>query len=1034
MSETLLKALMQLFALIIDINEDKFISEGEKTIVKSFLSRQLNNELAEKYMKTFNHYLQVYHRDKIRRDSIQDKKRTTLTSMRILGICEAINKELEQKQKVYLIIQLIEFISYSEWITEKELQFLETVASAFNIPDHDYQNIINFIIHAVHDIPEKSRILHIDGRETSSYEDVKHIYVSHLSGEFLFLNIDSINSYILQYKGTDDLYLNGQLLMPGLIYTFDPGSSIRNPAINTVYYSDVAGKFAAAEFESGITLRAENVVYRFRNSRNGIQEFNFHEESGNLVGIIGGSGVGKSTLLNVLNGTLKPQQGKILINGYDIYKEEDKRALKGVMGFVPQDDLLIEELTVFQNLYCNARLCLDDLPADQKKEVVNKVLEDLNLADIKDLKVGNVLQKIISGGQRKRLNIALELIREPSILFVDEPTSGLSSVGSEAVMNLLKEQTNKGKLVIVNIHQPSSDLYKMFDKIIILDKGGYQVFYGDPMEAIVYFRTQSHHANTDEDHCIRCGNVNPDQVLQIIEAKIINEHGKQTRTRKVSPREWYELFKQNLSAKQQVSLRKEKLPENFFSIPGRFNQIRLFFTRDLLSKLTNRQFILLSLLEAPILALILGFFTKYISESVDSPGIYVFSQNENLPAYLFMSVVVSLFLGLVISSEEIFRDRKILKRESFLNLSRFSYLNSKILIMFLLSAIQTISYVLIGNLILEIKGMTVSYWLVLFTTSCFANMLGLNISSGFNSVITIYILVPFLLIPQLLFGGVIVKFDKLHKSLAGQEFVPMIGDLMASRWAYEALAVEQFQNNRYGQKYFSVDQDISNANFYASLLIPKLQNKVSELEFSMDKQENLEQSETTLELLRNQIEMLKLTPSPFQFTGLDQLNPYSFNESTAKEIKDYLGGVQSYFRSIKSNAMKERDRITDELMMQLRDTATGRQRLLELEQAYHNSELEELVLNKMEVDQILETDDRLIRKFEPIYMIPTSWIGRAHLYAPVKIIGEQSFDTLYFNILAIWIMSLLLYITLYYDVIRKVVTWIENIRLRKQNE
>ena len=141
MSEPLLKALMQLFALIIDINEDKLVSESEKTIVKSFLSRQLNSEMAEKYMTIFTDYLEVYHKDKIQRDSIEDKKRTTLTSIRILGICETINKELEQKQKVYVIIQLIEFIFYSEWITDKELQFLETVASAFNIPDAEYQNI-----------------------------------------------------------------------------------------------------------------------------------------------------------------------------------------------------------------------------------------------------------------------------------------------------------------------------------------------------------------------------------------------------------------------------------------------------------------------------------------------------------------------------------------------------------------------------------------------------------------------------------------------------------------------------------------------------------------------------------------------------------------------------------------------------------------------------------------------------------------------------------------------------------------------------
>ena len=130
------------------------------------------------------------------------------------------------------------------------------------------------------------------------------------------------------------------------------------------------------------------------------------------------------------------------------------------------------------------------------------------------------------------------------------------------------------------------------------------------------------------------------------------------------------------------------------------------------------------------------------------------------------------------------------------------------MIMFLISAIQTISFILIGNFILEIKGMTLAYWIVLFTTSCLANMIGLNISSAFTSVITIYILIPFILIPQLLFSGVIVPFDKLHKnSMSSHEFVPLIGDLMATRWSYEALATEQFKNNRYEKNFFRYDME-----------------------------------------------------------------------------------------------------------------------------------------------------------------------------------------------------------------------------------
>jgi ABC-type multidrug transport system ATPase subunit len=416
-----------------------------------------------------------------------------------------------------------------------------------------------------------------------------------------------------------------------------------------------------ASFDSRISFIARDIEFRFKNSTNGIQGFNLSEESGRLIGIMGGSGVGKSTLLNVLNGNLKPQEGEILINGLNLYDEKERQQLEGVIGFIPQDDLLMEDLTVRQNLYYNAKLCLDNYDEDQLNKVVDQVLHDLDLFEIKDFKVGKPLNKVISGGQRKRVNIGLELIREPSILFVDEPTSGLSSVDSEMVMNLLREQVFKGKLVIVNIHQPSSTLYKMFDRIIFMDRGGYEIYCGNPSEAVVYFKTKSNHANAKEDQCTCCGNIDPDQVLQIIEAKIVNEYGKLSRTRKTSPREWADLFNSKKDKQESESATIDELPENQYSIPGLFKQIKIFFTRDLLTKLTNRQYILINLFQAPLLAVLMAFFTKYFSGHSDNPEAYVFMNNDNLPAYLLMSVIVFLFLGMTISSEEIIKDRKILE-------------------------------------------------------------------------------------------------------------------------------------------------------------------------------------------------------------------------------------------------------------------------------------------------------------------------------------------------------------------------------------
>jgi ABC transport system ATP-binding/permease protein len=540
MSESVLNALMQLFALVGDIRDDTVVSSREKDIVRQFLSRHLSNEQVEQYMKLLEKYLGTYVAENIEKGSKRDLKRISLNAMRILSICEKISLELEQRQKVYVLVRLMDYISHGTDVTETEFDFLQTVSSAFNIPLTEYESMKWFIMEGDGGLEGIPGLIVTDNRKDTGIPH--HIFNENMKGRIMFLNIRSTNTWLMRYEGYEVLYLNGQNIGHGEIYVFDTGSSIRGSGIKSIHYSEIAGYLSSASHRLAV-LRADEVNFRFRNSDNGVHDLTFEGRSGEFVGIIGGSGVGKSTTLSILSGTLRPQMGRILVNGYDLYNEEDRDKLRGVIGFVPQDDLLIEELTVYQNLYYNARMCLSNLPEENQKKAVERMLNDLDLSAARDLKVGNPLDKVISGGQRKRINIALELMREPTILFVDEPTSGLSSVDSEMVMSLLKDLTFKGKLVIVNIHQPSSDIYKMFDRIMIIDRGGYQVFCGNPAEAIVYFKVQTNHANPDEDQCPRCGNVVPEQILQIIESKVLDEHGKPTRTRRILPSEWAEKFK-----------------------------------------------------------------------------------------------------------------------------------------------------------------------------------------------------------------------------------------------------------------------------------------------------------------------------------------------------------------------------------------------------------------------------------------------------------------------------------------------------------
>ncbi len=259
--------------------------------------------------------------------------------------------------------------------------------------------------------------------------DVRHLYKENLSGQIFVLKIARADIYLFQYNGKSRLEMNGRHLFPRHVYILSKGGSIRGEGILPIYYSDIVSGYILNSTQKTIHFFAKEIEYYFKHSENGIQRFSFQGRSGQLVGIIGGSGAGKSTLLKVFNGSLRPNAGGIYINGYNLHKKT--KQLEGIVGYIPQDDLLIEELTVYQNLFFNAKLCLDGLPDEKIAEAVNSILKDLDLFEASGLKVGSPLNKYISGGQRKRLNIALELIREPHILFVDEPTSGLSSSDSK---------------------------------------------------------------------------------------------------------------------------------------------------------------------------------------------------------------------------------------------------------------------------------------------------------------------------------------------------------------------------------------------------------------------------------------------------------------------------------------------------------------------------------------------------------------------------------------------------------------------------
>ena len=906
MSERILKALMQLFAII--ASPESKVSD-RVPIVEAFLKQQLNQKLVQEYLKIFRDFYETHqekHSEKKKR-----KKLTSSSSVRVLKICTAINEELAQKQKIVVLIRLLEFIKSDGEITEQESEFVETVAETFNFSEEDYLSLKDFVSSSFAQIPESSKILLIDNNKDYSHPEVKHIFSESLNGQIMVFDVTTANMHVMKHHGESELYLNSQLLQPDKVHVLTIGSSIRNSKIKPIYYNDIVSVFTFDQVKIKTVFETKNLEYKFKGGTIGIQNLNFSEESGKLVGIMGASGSGKTTLLNVLNGTYPPSSGKILINGMNIHSEKEK--IEGLIGYVSQDDLLIEELTVFQNLYYNAKLCFDNYSDKEITDTVEKLLQTLGLFEIKDMKVGSPLNKKISGGQRKRLNISLELIREPPILFLDEPTSGLSSRDSENIMDLLKELALKGKLVFTVIHQPSSDIFKMFDKLLILDIGGYLIYNGDPVDSIIYFKSRTHQADWSDSECRNCGNVTPEQIFNIVEAQVLDEFGNLTHTRKTLPKEWSEHFKEHSQNETKELIPPKEIPETSFKIPNKLKQFKVFLIRDVLSKLTNTQYLFINLLEAPFIAFSLAFIVKYFNVDVANILGYNLSENSNLPAYIFMSVIVAIFIGLTVSAEEIIKDRKILKRETFLNLNRARYLLSKVAILFTLSAIQAFLFVILGNWIMEIKGMYFEYWLVLFSAWSFANLLGLNISDSFKTAVTIYILIPFLVIPQLILSGVLVKFDKLNPNISSPESIPWYGEIITARWAYEALAVYTFKENDYEKQFYPFDKIMSISNYKKDYLLRTLSNKINSCKRNLENPDKKEQIINDLTLLRNEIKKELKSNKKVSFDNLDSLYYAQLTPTVINSVKDYFNMLVKYYRKKYNKANKEKDKIINDL-------------------------------------------------------------------------------------------------------------------------
>ena len=569
-----------------------------------------------------------------------------------------------------------------------------------------------------------------------------------------------------------------------------------------------------------IKMEVNNLHYTFKDDNKvALDEINFYVKRGEFLSILGPSGSGKTTLLKCLIGEIIPDTASIFINDFDFFKNYSY--FQKYIGYVPQDDLLFNNLTVYENLFYCGKLRLPHIrDSKELKKKIDNILVQIGLSEKRDLVVGSIMDKKLSGGERKRLNIALELLAEPLIIILDEPTSGLSSKDSEKITDILNELKEQGKIIIATIHQPNPDIFQKFDKVLLIDQRGTEVFFGSTEEVFGYFNDELEQISYGLGNLLRKKELKMAEFLfDIMQYPLLDSEGNPVykksdilegaheELRKYPPNHWkakfekYQLF-ELMKRKRQDKSEEEKEPVSkkiFFhkrtSIREYFSQFCFLFARNVLNKLKNKTNLIITFIAAPFLAILISFVLRY-----SSPGqSYSFAANVNMKIFIFISIIVFIFLGLSNSLDEIISEKRIHIREKKLRIKSGLFLIVKNLTLAIFALLQAVLYIAISSVILEIRGIFFVYTGYLILSGFVGFSLGLLASAFIKDKKAMINILPILMIPQMIFAGAVIEFEKMNRiaKVNPESVIPEFCNIMPSRWLFEGLFTAQAKLNFY---------------------------------------------------------------------------------------------------------------------------------------------------------------------------------------------------------------------------------------------
>lgn len=563
-----------------------------------------------------------------------------------------------------------------------------------------------------------------------------------------------------------------------------------------------------------------DIKHFFPDGQVALDSISFDIKKGQLIGIMGQSGCGKSTLVKTISAEIIPTYGEVRIDGKNLYS--NITYFTQHFGYVPQDDLLYPYLTVYENLLYRGRLRMPKISTAYLNIKINNILNQTNLLHRKNTRVGDFKKKFLSGGERKRLNIALELLFEPTVIICDEPTSGLSFSDTEQVLNILKSLSEQGKLVIITIHQPSVSIFQKFDRVLLMDMSGKQVYYGTPKDCFNYFDDELNQITVEKTEILQKKQaLATDYMYDIIAYPEYDDKGDLiyeqvnkmvVAKRRFNPEYWrdkfkrkmlYEIIHHEVRAKDKNEPIQKKAKRQF-DLKSLYVQFTNFTIRNFTMKVRNKSNIMITFLEAPLLALIIGFILRLAPNAEQ----YSYYRNINMGTHVFVSIIVFIFLGLSNSIEEIFDERKMVLREKLMNLKMSYYLMSKIISLSIFSAIQVLLYFLVSSLVLAIHGVTFITLIYYFLAAVIGFSIGLTTSTFLKDNKSIINIMPLILIPQIIFGGAIIEYEKMNRSLTvmTQSPIPEVVQFIPTRWLFEGLTTSFAKQNVYQRKLIKVEK------------------------------------------------------------------------------------------------------------------------------------------------------------------------------------------------------------------------------------